>query len=355
MKNIVAVVICILISSLQIASGQYKGEQCIVKSEFIYQPEDVPFPSCHASTIIQNGKGLMAAWFGGTAEKNPDVGIWISKYLKGKWTKPVEVADGVQHKDKRYPCWNPVLFDTGKEILLFYKVGPSPSTWWGELKISDDSGKTWSRGYRLPEDIIGPVKNKPVLLNNGYLLCPSSTENEGWRVHMEFTADNGLTWERTPALNERNTGAIQPSILFHKDGSIQMLCRSTVSKILTSWSEDNGRTWSELTSTSLPNPNSGIDAVTLKDGRQLLIYNHLNKGRYSLNAAISDDGLVWNAAALLENEKQGTEFSYPAVIQTNDGLVHVTYTWNRKQIKHVVLDPEKITSRPFQNDEWPAE
>jgi predicted neuraminidase len=134
-----------------------------------------------------------------------------------------------------------------------------------------------------------------------------------------------------------------------------MLCRSTVSKILTSWSEDNGRTWSELTSISLPNPNSGIDAVTLKDGRHLLIYNHLTKGRYSLNAAISDNGLEWNAAALLENEKQGTEFSYPAVIQTNDGLVHITYTWNRKQIKHVVLDPEKIISRPFQNDEWPAE
>lgn len=338
-----------------IALSQFKGENCILKSEFIYQPGDVPFPSCHASTIIQNGKGLVAAWFGGTAEKNPDVGIWISRYLKGKWTKPVEVADGIQHKDKRYPCWNPVLYNTGKEILLFYKVGPSPSTWWGELKISDDSGKTWSRAYRLPEDIIGPVKNKPVLLKNGYLLCPSSTENEGWRVHMEFTSDNGLTWERTPALNDRKTGAIQPSILFHKDGSIQMLCRSTVSKILTSWSEDNGRTWSELTPLSLPNPNSGIDAVTLKDGRHLLIYNHLNKGRYFLNTAISDDGLEWNAAALLENEKQGNEFSYPAVIQTNDGLVHITYTWNRKQIKHVVLDPDKIISRPFQNDEWPAE
>jgi predicted neuraminidase len=171
---------------------------------------------------------------------------------------------------------------------------------------------------------------------------------------MEFTSD-GFSWERTSALNERSTGAIQPCILIHPGGRLQLLCRSTASKILTSWSEDSGRTWSKLTPLNLPNPNSGIDAVTLKDGRHLLIYNHLNKGRYFLNAAISDNGLDWKAAALLENDKPGTEFSYPAVIQTNDGLVHITYTWNRKQIKHVVLDPEKIIPKPFPDNEWPAE
>ena len=337
-----------------IAFSQYRGDNCIVKSEFIYQPGDVPFPSCHASTIIQNRSGLMAAWFGGTAERNPDVGIWISSYKEGKWSKPEEAANGIQHKDKRYPCWNPVLYNTGKEIMLFYKVGPSPSEWWGELKISEDHGKTWSHACRLPEGIIGPVKNKPVLLGNGYLICPSSTENEGWRLHMEFTAD-GFGWERTPALNERSTGAIQPSILVHPGGRLQLLCRSTTSKILTSWSEDNGRTWSSLSPLNLPNPNSGIDAVTLKDGRHLLIYNHLNKGRNFLNGAISDDGLTWRAAFLLERDKQGTEFSYPAIIQTKDGMVHITYTWNRKQIKHVVVDPGKIISKPFINDEWPEQ
>ena len=205
----------------------FKGDRCIIKSEFIYQPGDVTFPSCHASTIIENHKGLMAAWFGGTAEKNPDVGIWISHFSNGKWTKPVEVVNGIQHKSKRYPCWNPVLYNNGKEILLFYKVGPSPSTWWGELITSNDKGKKWSRPYRLPEDIYGPIKNKPVLLQNGELLCPSSTENDGWRVHMEITSDNGLTWERTPALNNKETGAIQPTLLMHHGGKIQMLCRST--------------------------------------------------------------------------------------------------------------------------------
>lgn len=355
MTNRIIALIFISLSLIRVSSGQLIGEESIVKSEFIYQPGDVPFPSCHASTIIQNGKGLIAAWFGGTAERNPDVGIWVSRYNKGKWSNPAEVANGIQHKDKRYPCWNPVLYNAGKEILLFYKVGPSPSAWWGELITSGNKGRTWSKACRLPEDIIGPVKNKPVLLRNGVLLCPSSTENEGWRLHMEFTSDNGLTWERTTALNERLTGAIQPSVLIHPDGRLQLLCRSTVSKILTSWSTDNGLRWSGLEPLILPNPNSGIDAVTLKDGRHLLIYNHLEKGRYTLNAAISENGTDWKAAVLLENEKPGTEFSYPAVIQTNDGMVHITYTWNRKQIKHVVLDPELITAKPFVNNEWPSD
>ena len=344
----------LLLFSLSV-SAQFTGDRCIIKSEFIYQPQDVPFPSCHASTIIQNGKGLMAAWFGGTREKNPDVGIWISMYKKGTWSRPAEVANGIQHKDKRYPCWNPVLYNAGKQILLFYKTGPSPSEWWGELKISGDRGNTWSGASRLPEDIFGPVKNKPVLLANGHLICPSSTENEGWRLHMEFTADNGLTWERTPALNERQTGAIQPSILVHRDGKIQLLCRSNVSKILTAWSDDYGRTWSELTPVLLPNPNSGIDAVTLKDGSHIVVYNHLISGRHCLNLAISDDGINWKAAALLENDQKGTEFSYPAVIQTKDNMVHITYTWNRKQIKHVVIDPVKIIPGPVLTDGWPSQ
>jgi len=335
------------------AQEPFKVEKCIVKTEFIYQTSDVLFPSCHASTIIQTKDGLLAAWFGGTAERNPDVGIWVSHFADGKWTKPIEVVNGIQHKTKRYPCWNPVLYTAGNEILLFYKVGPSPSTWWGEMMTSSDVGKTWSRPSRLPEDIYGPIKNKPVLLQNGELLCPSSTEHDGWRVHMEITADNGLTWERTTFLNGKEIRAIQPAILLHKAGRLQMLCRSGSSAILSSMSNDNGRTWSELIPIALPNPNSGIDAVTLKDGRHILIYNHIIKGRNKLNVAISEDGIEWKAVALLENEPEKGEFSYPAVIQTSDGLVHITYTWNRKLIKHVVIDPADILALPFNGGNWP--
>ncbi len=353
MKKILIITSVFLAMILLNVSGQYSGDQCIVSSEFIYQPGEVVFPGCHASTIIETKKGLLAAWFGGTAERNPDVGIWVSHNRKGRWSDPVEVANGIQHKDKRYPTWNPVLYNTGKEILLFFKTGPSPSTWWGEMMTSTNNGQSWSRPFRLPEDIAGPIKNKPVLLSNGELLCPSSTEHDGWRLHMEFTSDNGRTWERTPPLNEKTTGAIQPSVLFHPGGILQLVCRSTVKTILTARSEDNGRTWSELVSSGLPNPNSGIDAVTLKDGRHLMVYNHLSSGRNTLNVAVSADGVNWKACCVLENDRERNEYSYPAVIQAANGLVHITYTWQRKLIRHVVIDPAKIVTRDFHDGEWP--
>src|SRR5450631_3064951 len=80
----------------------------LVSSEFVF--EKAPFPSCHASTIAETDSGLVAAWFGGKHEKAPDVGIWLSRREAGKWTAPVEVADGGQPGGKRFPCWNPVLF-----------------------------------------------------------------------------------------------------------------------------------------------------------------------------------------------------------------------------------------------------
>lgn len=335
------------------AGEPWKGDKCIVSKGFIYKKEDVPFPSCHASTIEETGSGLVAAWFGGREERAPDVGIWVSRMEDGRWTHPVEVANGVQHSTLRYPTWNPVLFYAGRELLLFYKAGPSPREWWGELTKSTDNGKSWSSPCRLPEGIFGPVKNKPVLLGGNLLLCPSSTEDNGWRVHMEFTADNGKTWERTEALNDAKTGVIQPTILKLKDGSLEMLCRSQVSCIMSSLSSDNGRTWSDLAQTSLPNPNSGIDAVTLKDGRHLLVYNHQMKGRNILNVAVSDDGSNWKAAVLLENDSNGKEYSYPAVIQSSDGMVHITYTWNRELIRHLVIDPRLIETRAFNAGEWP--
>jgi predicted neuraminidase len=355
MKKTLIIVVFLVVTINSISQNLYRGEKCIIKSDFIYQPDDVRFPSCHASTIAEFPGGLISAWFGGTAEKNPDVGIWVSRFVNGKWSKPAEAANGIREDNKRYPCWNPVLYYSGNEILLFYKVGPSPSEWWGELITSDDYGISWSASKKLPEGIIGPVKNKPVLLKHNILLCPSSTENEGWRVHMEMTPDDGITWKRTEALNDRNIAAIQPSILLYPSGKLQMVCRSKQSRVLTSWSEDNGIHWTELTPLTLPNPNSGIDAVTLKDGRQLMVYNHLTTGRNILNVALSEDGINWKAAVLLENDEKSAEFSYPAVIQLNNNLVHITYTWNRKLIKHVVLDLGLIETKSFVKGAWPTE
>lgn len=327
----------------------------LLKSEFIF--ETAPFPQCHASTVAETKTGLVAAWFGGTRERNPDVGIWLSRYVGDNWTPPIEVANGVGFFTNRFSCWNPVLFQpkTGP-LLLFYKVGPSPSTWWGMLTTSDDGGKTWSKPRRLPDGILGPIKNKPVQLANGDILCPSSTEGEaGWRVHFERTSDLGRTWKSTPPVNDgKEISAIQPSILFYPGSRLQTLGRTKQGKIFEVWSDDNGKTWGKMTLTSLPNPNSGIDAVTFKDGRQLLIYNHnaTPKGRSPLNVAVSRDGKEWLAASVLEDEP-GSEFSYPAVIQSSDDLVHITYTWKRQRIKHVVIDPAKLVLRAMPGGDWP--
>ena len=324
----------------------------LIKSEFIY--EEAPFPSCHASTIVETKEGLVAAWFGGTAERNPDVGIWISRLEDGRWTPPKEVANGVRPSADRVPTWNPVLFQpkTGP-LMLFYKVGPSPSTWWGVLKTSTDQGKTWSAARNLPEGFLGPIKNKPVQLANGDILCPTSSEHRGWRVHFERSQDNGQNWTKTAALNEgRQIGAIQPSILFLGGDKLLALGRTRQRKIFQIASNDSGKTWGQMTLTALPNPSAGTDAVTLRDGRHVLVYNHTARGRSPLSVAVSRDGYTWEAAMHLENEP-GAEFSYPAVIQTSDGLVHVTYTWKRQRIKHAVIDLAKLRLRPIVNGQWP--
>nr|HIL74613.1 hypothetical protein [Rhodospirillales bacterium] len=97
-----------------------------ISGTLIYSLEHKPTPQCHASTIVETPSGMVSAWFGGTHEKHTDVGIWISRHIKRKWSKPSKIADGSEGEDKEYPCWNPVLFrpSSGK-LMLFYKVGPS--------------------------------------------------------------------------------------------------------------------------------------------------------------------------------------------------------------------------------------
>lgn len=330
-----------------VAPSSAQADDAVVSDEFIY--EAAPFPSCHASTIAEAPEGLVAAWFGGRDEGHVSVGIWVARNLDGQWTAPVEVADGVSDDGKRYPCWNPVLFQPSEgPLILFYKVGPSPSTWWGMQKTSQDGGVTWSEATRLPDGILGPIKNKPIEVEPGVLLCGSSTEHDQpavgarWRVHMERVDLDGWQWTKTEPLNsEGEMAAIQPTILQHGDGRLQILCRTRQRRVAESWSDDDGRTWTALVLTEVPNPSAGVDGVTLADGRHVLIYNPTERGRSPLSVAVSADGKTWRDAVVLENEPG--EYSYPAVIQTKDGKVHVTYTWKRERIKHVVLDPAKLS------------
>jgi predicted neuraminidase len=343
-----------------LAADAAPAQAGLVSSEFIF--ESAPFPSCHASTIVETKAGLVAAWFGGTRERAPDVGIWLSRHEDGKWLAPVEVVSSTQADGSRIPSWNPVLFQpTRGPLLLFYKVGPSPSTWWGMLKTSTDNGRAWSDAQRLPDGILGPIKNKPIELADGSLLCPSSSEGHPeepkWRIHFERTADLGKTWTtsapKTSAAGDTPINAIQPSILRHGGQQLQAIGRTRNGRLFETGSQDDGKTWTPLTLTALPNPNSGTDAVTLRDGRHLLIYNHNDrpKGRTPLNIAVSKDGKTWEAALVLESEPG--EYSYPAIIQTSDGLVHATYTWKRQRIKHAVIDPAKLQAEPMAHGQWP--
>jgi alpha-L-rhamnosidase len=381
------------IAFLLVLALHSKG-QAIVRSEFLY--DTAPFPECHAATIAETPRGLVAAFFGGTKERNPDVCIYVCRKDQGatRWTAPMNVANGIQNDTKptevpeqsegnergsppgggpkfssvrtdisaRYACWNPVLYQIpAGDLLLFYKIGPSPAKWKGWLIRSKDGGVTWSKPWPLPEGFLGPIKDKPVALPNGDLLCPTSEEGHGWKVHFELTPDGGRTWQMAgPVPSADSLQAIQPTILLHKNGTIQALCRSQNRAILSTTSKDNGKTWSPLEPISLPNNNSGIDGVTLADGRQLLVYNHVlpppgsSKGpRSPLNVALSPDGKTWYAGLVLEDDYTG-QYSYPSVIQSKDGKVHVIYTWHRTKIKYAEIDLSKLKLQKITNGIWPG-
>ncbi|HUP38745.1 MAG TPA: sialidase family protein [Vicinamibacterales bacterium] len=336
---------CVMLVSVMLGA-----QMTPVMSEYIF--ESAPFASAHASTIAETREGLMCAWFGGTREGANDVGIWLSRRIGAKWTAPVEIATGVQPDGTRLPSWNPVLFELRAGTLaLFYKVGPNPREWWGMVRTSSDGGRTWSDARRLPDGILGPIKNKPVRLADGTIISPSSTETptspSTWRVHFERSRDDGATWSVSrPAASADGMpiDAIQPSILTHGGGRLQAVGRTRSGRVFETWSADSGQTWTPVTLMDLPNPSAGTDAVTLKDGRHLLVYNHTPNGRTPLNVAVTRDGKTWQTVHVLESAPG--EYSYPAIIQTSDGLVHITYTWKRERIKHVVLDPQTLMNRP---------
>lgn len=315
----------------------------IERMEFVYQ--EPPTPECHAATVADLGNGeLLAAWFGGTCEGHLDVGIWTARYSGGRWSRPVETVQRLYRDGVYYQLWNPLLFrhSSGK-LFLFYKYGRPFEHWDCAYLTSDDGGRSWSAPHYPGGRLHGPSKNKPVELEDGTIYCPAGGDK------MEYTPDLGKTWKVVRFDNpEKFRGVIQPALLRHGNGVLQALYRTMGEKHLAeNWSHDNGRSWSALKMISLPSNNSGFDAVELKDGRFLLVYNHAETpdGRWGgkrtpLNVAVSSDGKEWKPALILEDGPG--EYSYPSVIQAEDGKIHVICTWNRVRIKHVVLDPAAL-------------
>lgn len=320
--------------------------------EFIF--EQSPFSRCHASTIVELPTGdLLAAWFGGRHEGDESVEIWLSRRSTGaaSWTIPQQMTSFPD-----VPCWNPVLFrDASETLWLFFKIGSNPMSWVGAYRKSDDGGVTWGETHYLPAGLLGPVRCKPLILSSGVILAGSSVEAGrhgggskpqpywSWASWVERSTDRGQSWTVHGPITFPgvNFGLIQPTLWETDSGRIRMLMRATrqIGRICESVSDDGGVTWTPARATSLPNPNSGIDAVKLRDGRIVLAYNHTNTGRSPLNLAVSrNDGESWDTGYVLEN--QPGEFSYPAIIQTVDGNIHITYTWKRIRIKHIVVNPQ---------------
>lgn len=308
--------------------------------------EKAPFASCHASTLVEVSSGkLLSAWFGGTAEGNRDVKIWASDFDGKVWSEPRMIAS-----EAGQPCWNPVLFFAGKELVLNYKAGPSPMTWTGYQKRSSDGGKTWSDPVLLSAGSYGPIKDKPILLSDGSLLAGTSVESHrAWCSWVERSTDGAKTWMRYGPIDvpERRNNLIQPTLLEVEPRHVIALCRARgIGYICMAESKDAGLTWGparplDKKPNELPNPNSGIDSVRTEKGDCFLIYNHTAVGRFPLNLAWSgDQGKTWKKVLTLE--EQLGEFSYPAIIQGSDGQLHMTYTWNRKHIKYVAHDPAKL-------------
>lgn len=338
----------------EIGSGKYDFEETlpqrgpqVVVDEFLYKRAS--FPECHSASIVETKKGdLVVTYFGGTKERNPDVCIWVSRKLKGKtdWTPPQMVADGVFSPDYREACWNPVIYEMPDgELRIYFKIGVNVAGWKGWLVRSKDGGKTWGKREQLPDTIYGPIKNKPIL-NKGRLISPTSDERDGWKLYFEYSDDLGKTWKRTAYVDaEQGIKAIQPSIIVLPDSRLEALCRTRSRHIGVTYSNDNGETWSKLTFIDTPNNNSGIDAVNLQDGSYALICNDWpiepdkEKGaRTPLSIMRSQDGIHWNHWITLEDSPI-LQYSYPSIIQSRDGHIHVVYTWRRQRVKHVELIP----------------
>jgi hypothetical protein len=276
-----------------------------VESEFVF--ETAPFASAHASTIVETRRDWSRRGLAARVKARPTSASGC-RGARASAGRPIEVATGAQPDGARFPCWNPVLFEMpDKTLTLFYKVGPTPQSWWGMVRTSRDSGQTWSDARRLPDGILGPIKNKPVRLPDGTLVGPSSTESperpSRWRVHFERSVDAGMTWtavDASASADGSRIDAIQPSILIHPGGKLQAIGRTRSGRVFETWSGDGKNVDADGSDGAAESgPASRHDVARWPPDR---LQPH-HTGRSPLNVSLSRDGRTWEAALVLERSQ----------------------------------------------------
>ena len=286
-------------------------------------------------------------YYSGSGEAKPDAAYVVARRRKeADAFDPLEVVADTPGK----PEGNGILFETGGGLRLVYNTmhgkldgPPGPGIRWVtcdmRMKRSSDSGSTWTEVQMIDEKWGNVVRCKPIRLRSGELIF--GTEYDDGESRVWSSGDKGESWEVVGRISgERNQ---HPSFTERIDGSILALLRPTggQKRVLRSISSDGGRTWAPAVTTELESPFAALDSVRLGDGRVVIAWNDNPDQRNPLTLAISEDeGETW---ACRRNLVAGEgKFDYPAMIQTADGLLHVTFSNNRSSIDHIVVEPEWI-------------
>ncbi len=308
------------------------------------------FPRCHCSVIQELNNGdLLVGYYAGEDEARPDAAWVLAR--RGPGASGFDDLSIVADTPGK-PEGNGILFENGGgELLLIYGTmhgnlsgQPGPDVRWTtcdlKIKRSCDHGHTWSAEVIIAPDLGHVPRCKPIRLQNGEIIF--GTEYKDGYSRFWISADEGRTWHMTgPVIGER-TG--QPSLIERSDGTSLAFLRpmGDEPRIFLSRSTDNGRTWTSTETTPFMCPHAALDTVRLADGRIVMAWNSDPERRNPLSLALSEDeGETWPYVRhLVTGEGQ---FHYPAIMQSRDGLLHVTFTNNRRTIDHIVLTPEWIS------------
>lgn len=317
---------------------------------------------CHSSTQIMIN-GMHIAVFKGMQPGSAAPGIWITRSSDGsRWSAPEPL---IQAPDRNSICWSPVLcqYPDGS-VLLFYRVGPTPDKLTTHVLTTNDGVIFKNIDELLAKGIIGPTKTKSLMTPNG-LLFGSSSEKGPWSFdgnnqgttacHVECLEFNGR-WTRSDNLqmpegyNQDSGGAIEPTLFKYgiNTNMIGMLTRNRNKGFsdnhkggwaLFSVSEDNGKTWSPLTESTLRNPDSSLDIIDLQNGKLIVFYNDSHDQRHRFSFALSSNGgITWSDPhTLIENEGE-----FPSAILQPDGKISVAYADKKGQLNRITIDPAKI-------------